>query len=81
LKKTDPVDKKRRGPNNPKKFINEEGFYECKVRIVKKVWSTNEMFQERRCNIKNGAGYGIRYCYNDINDKNSLEFWIIHYQK
>ena len=69
----------KRGPNNPSKNINQDGFYECNVRCVKKVWNTNEMFNERKCNIKNGAGYGFRYCYEDINDKSTLQFWIIHY--
>lgn len=68
-----------RGPNNPKKNINKDGFYECNVRRNKKVWSSTEMYEQRKCNIKNGAGYGFRYCYNDINDKSTLEFWIIHY--
>lgn len=69
----------KRGPNNPKKYINSDGFYECNVRSVKKVWDINEMYIERKCNIKNGAGYGFRYCYEDINDKSTLQFWIIHY--
>jgi hypothetical protein len=69
----------KRGPNNPKKYINDKGFYECKVRTIKKVWSVVDMSKERKCNIKNGAGYGIRYCYEDINDKSTLQFWIIHY--
>ncbi len=67
------------GPNNPSKNINQDGFYECNVRGVKKVWNTNEMYIERKCNIKNGAGYGFRYCYENINDKSTLQFWIIHY--
>ena len=69
----------KRGPNNPSKNINQDGFYECNVRGVKKVWNTNEMYNERKCNIKNGAGYGFRYCYENINDKSTLQFWIIHY--
>lgn len=69
----------KRGPNNPSKNINQDGFYECNVRGLKKVWNTNEMYIERKCNIKNGAGYGFRYCYEDINDKSTLQFWIIHY--
>lgn len=69
------------GPNNPDKNINKDGFYECTVRKTKKVWSSKDMFIERKCNIKNGAGYGFRYCYKDINDKSTLEFWIIHYKK
>lgn len=71
--------KNKRGPNNPYKNINSDGFYECNIRGVKKVWDTNEMYSERKCNIKNGAGYGFRYCYEDINDKSTLQFWIIHY--
>ena len=69
----------KRGPNNPSKNINQDDFYECNVRGVKKVWNTNEMYKERKCNIKNGAGYGFRYCYEAINDKSTLQFWIIHY--
>lgn len=71
--------KNKRGPNNPEKYKNPNGFYECKIRTVKKVWNKDEMFNERKCNIKNGAGYGFRYCYEDINDKSTLQFWIIHY--
>ncbi len=70
----------KRGPNNPSKNINSNGFYECNVRGIKKVWSIDDMYRERRCNIKNGAGYGFRYCYENINDKSTLEFWIIHYE-
>lgn len=69
----------QRGPNNPYKRINSDGFYECTVRGIRKVWSTSEMWVERKCNIRNGAGYGFRYCYRDINDSSTLEFWIIHY--
>ena len=71
----------KRGPNNPAKYINTDGFYECKIRSKKKVWSADEMYVERKCNIKNGAEYGFRYCYKNIHDKSTLEFWIIHYPK
>lgn len=67
-----------RGPNKPK--TNSNGFYECNVRGVKKVWSTKEMSKEQRCNIKNGAGYGIKYCYDNVEDKSTLQIWIIHYR-
>jgi hypothetical protein len=67
------------GPKFPYNNINRDGFYKCNVRSVKKVWNTNEMYIERKCNIKNGAGYGFRYCYEDVNDKSTLQFWIIHY--
>lgn len=71
----------KRGPNNPKKFKNKSGFYECNVRGVRKVWSKEDMFKERKCNIRNGAGYGFRYCYKDVTRKSTLRFWIIYYEK
>ena len=52
---------------------------ECNVRGVKKVWNSTEIYNERRCNINNKAGYGLRYCYEDINDLSTLQFLIIHY--
>ena len=60
-------------------IVDSNGFYVCNVRGTKKVWSTNDMYEQRKCNIRNGAGYGFRYCYRDVNDKSTLEFWIIHY--
>ena len=71
----------KQGPRNPIKNINSDGFYECKIRNTKKVWSLGDTLKERKCNITNKAGYGFRYCYNDINDKSSLKFLIIHYPK
>ena len=70
-----------KGPNNPDKNKNSDGFYECTVRTLKKVWSTDEMFKERKCNITNGAGYGLKYCYRDTSDMSTLEFWVIHKSK
>ena len=69
--------KEGRGPNkiNP----NENGYYEANIRGIKKVYSCEEIFKERRCNIENGAGYGFRPCYEDINNKYSLQWWFIHY--
>lgn len=70
-----------KGPNNPDKNKNSDGFYECTVRTLKKVWSTDEMFKERKCNHSNGAGYGLKYCYRDTSDMSTLEFWVIHKSK
>ena len=68
---------KKRGPNELKK---KNGFYESNIRGIKKVYSTEEIYKERKCNIENGAGYGIRPCYSDINDPNTLEWWLIYYE-
>jgi len=70
---------KKRGPNKFNKNIN--GFYESNIRGKKRVYLTSEIYAERRCNINNGAGYGIRPCYSDINDPNTLEWWLIYYEK
>ena len=71
-----------RGPMNPwRRNTNSDGFLECKMRRTRKVWSVAEMYTQRKCNIKNGAGYGFRYCYRDVTDKDTLEFWIIYYDE
>ena len=78
--------------NNTRKYIEKSfalaldllkennGFYESNIRGIKKVYSTEEIYKERKCNIENGAGYGIRPCYSDINDPNTLEWWLIYYE-
>jgi hypothetical protein len=68
---------KGRGPN--KIEANKDGFYEANIRGNKKVYSCEEINKERRCNIENGAGYGFRPCYEDVNDKSTLQWWFIHY--
>ena len=40
----------KRGPNNPFNKINQDGFYECNLRGVNKVWDANEMYIEPRTN-------------------------------
>jgi hypothetical protein len=66
-----------RGPNKIKS--NDQGYYEANIRGNKKVYSCEEIYKDRRCNIENGAGYGFRPCYEDINDKSTLQWWFIHY--
>jgi len=69
----------KRGPNKIPESRMKDGFYHCVVRKIQKVWSVDEMYIDRKCNITNGANYGFRYCYRDTNDKSTLEFWIVHY--
>ncbi len=68
---------KKRGPNTKKP--NKYGYYEANIRGNQKVYSCQEIYIERKCNIMNGAGYGFRPCYEDINDKSTLQWWFIHY--
>jgi hypothetical protein len=66
-----------RGPNKVKP--NEHGYYEATIRANKRVYSCAEIYKERRCNIQNGAGYALRPCYLDPANKETLEWWFIHY--
>jgi len=66
-----------RGPNPPK--ANKDGYYEQRIRTSKRVYSCDEIYRERRCNINNGSGYGFRACYRDVNNKETLEWWYIYY--
>jgi len=63
------------------KKANAQGFYEATVRNVKKVYSCNELYSERRCGIENDSGktYRFRPCYKDPSDPNTLMWWFIHY--
>lgn len=66
-----------RGPNKIKP--NNDGYYETNIRGNKKIYSCEEIYKNRRCNIENGAGYGFRPCYEDINDNSTIQWWLIHY--
>lgn len=67
-----------RGPN--KKKPNDDGFYEATIRSTTKVFSCEEIYNKRRCNIENGAGYGFRACYENVVDKATLQWWLIYYE-
>ena len=68
---------KGRGPNKIKP--NDDGYYEANIRGKKKIYTCEEIYKNRRCNIENGAGYGFRACYEVIDDKSTLQWWFIHY--
>ena len=68
-----------RGPN--KKKPNSEGFYEAKINGVTKVFSSDDMFKQRRWALNTkGPTWRCSPCYTDVNDKSSLEWWLIHYE-
>lgn len=75
-----------RGPN--KRKCNEDGFYESNLGKgidKKKVRSCQEIFKYRRWNHTNTQGKRFQYsyhpCYEDINDKSTLEWWFIYYEE
>ena len=67
---------KGRGPN--KVHPNIDGFYEATIRSNKKVYSWIEIENEKRQGLTED-NYRFYPCYEDINDKNTLEWWLIHY--
>jgi hypothetical protein len=57
---------------------NENGFYVDTN--VKYVLSTTDLYNKRKDWLKNQKRpYRLRPCYEDINDKNTLQWWLIHY--
>lgn len=68
-----------RGPN--KKKPNSKGFYEAKINGVTKVFSSDEMFKQRRWALNTkGSSWRCSPCYTELHDKSSLEWWLIHYE-
>ena len=73
--------KQHKGPRTQKPVTEGayKGFYKSNIRGDPRIYSTEEMYKERRCNIENGAGYAFRACYRDISDITTLEWWILYY--
>jgi len=69
----------KRGPNNPSKNINSDGFYKNNIRGKTSVMDTKEVYNNRRWGIKTAGTFRLHSCYEDINDQSSLQFWVIHY--
>ena len=60
---------------------NKDGFYETTLGRVRgtSVYSCEEIYQTRKWSLNNTHHYTYHPCYKNVNDKNTLEFWIIHY--
>lgn len=70
------------GGHAPHKIkMNANGFYESTLRSVKRVYSCTEITNNRRFGLVTGNNYISRYyaCYENVADKNTLQFWLIHY--
>ena len=66
-----------RGPNSHP-GPNENGFYVDTN--VKFVLSSTELYNKRNDWLKNQKRpYRLRPCYEDVNDKTTLQWWLIHY--
>jgi len=58
---------------------NKNGFYENIIRKNKKVYSCKEIYTERKW--ATADKFRFYPCYQDVNDKDTLEWWIIYYEK
>lgn len=66
-----------RGPNTIKPNEN-NGYYEATIRSNKKIFSCAEIRENRRCGL-NDNNYRFYPCYEEINNKETLQWWFIHY--
>jgi hypothetical protein len=67
---------KGRGPNKIKP--NNDGYYEATIRSNKKIYTCDELKCERRQGLTE-TNYRFYPCYEDKNDKSTLQWWFIHY--
>jgi len=67
---------KGRGPNI--KLPNENGYYEATIKKITKVWTSDEINSKVYIGSANN-NYWIYPCYEDINNKTTLQWWLIHY--
>ena len=65
-----------RGPN--KKKPNNDGYYEATIRSKKKIYTCDEVKRERKQGLKENY-YRFYPCYESINDKSTLQWWLIYY--
>jgi len=66
-----------RGPN--KRKPNGKGFYETTIGRETKVHSTTRVFETKIWALNETHHYTFHPCYRNVEDKSTLEFWIIHY--
>lgn len=68
-----------RGPQLRKP--NADGFYETTIgrKRGKGIYSCDEIYEVRKWSLNSTHHYTYHPCYEDINDKSTLQFWIIHY--
>ena len=65
-----------RGPN--KRKPNKNGYYEATIRSVPKIYSCEAIHLERRQGLTK-TNFRLYPCYKNVEDKDTLEWWFIHY--
>ena len=67
---------KGRGPNKIKP--NNDGYYEATIKKITKIWNCDEIKSKVYIGSANN-NYWFYPCYEDTNDKSTLQWWFIHY--
>jgi hypothetical protein len=70
--------KGKRGPRKKKK--DDDGFYKGAIRKGLEILSTEEVNKEKRWGFGDGPSIRSYPCYSDINDLNTLEWWLFWYE-
>lgn len=65
-----------RGPNKIKP--NCDGYYEAIIRSDKKIYSCDEIYCNRRQGLTDN-NFRLFPCYDSVNDKSTLQWWLLHY--
>ena len=65
-----------RGPNKVKQ--DEDGYYRATIRSNKKVYTCAEVRTEQKQGLTENT-FRLYPCYENIDDKNTLQWWLIHY--
>lgn len=66
-----------RGPRTRKP--NDDGYYEAVIQKVRKVYSCDEIYDVRRWALNETHNFTYHPCYENVEDKETLQFWLIHY--
>ncbi len=57
---------------------NDTGFYKTSIKGITKVFSCQEIYNNRTEGLTEN-NYRVYPCYEDVTDKNTIKWWIIHY--
>ena len=63
-----------------KKKKDDDGFYKGAIRKGLEILSTEEVNKEKRWGFGDGPSIRSYPCYSDINDLNTLEWWLFWYE-
>lgn len=69
---------KLKGNGPVKRKPNNDGYYKATIRSISKIYSCEEIKIERKHGL-NEKNYRFYPCYEDVNNKETLQWWFIHY--